>query len=119
VSHFFSRGDFEPVEIAPGVRARVLARGSLMFSLIEIDEAAESSLHHHPEEQMGLVLEGAFERHQGGEVRVLREGDGFYVPPDVVHGGRAIEGPVRILDVFTPPRDVSVRVDVEENARRG
>jgi quercetin dioxygenase-like cupin family protein len=109
VADLFCAADFEAAEIAPGIRTRVLSRGSLMFSLIELDEGAFSSLHRHPEEQMGLVLEGTFERHQDGEVRLLGPGDGFYVPPGAVHGGRAIGGPCRILDVFTPPRDVSVR----------
>jgi quercetin dioxygenase-like cupin family protein len=53
---------------------------------------------------MGLVLEGTFERHQGDEVKLLHEGDGFYVPPNVSHGGRAVGGRCRILDVFSPPR---------------
>ena len=53
----------ELIEIAPGVRTRVLIRGELMFSLVEIDEGAESPIHDHPEVQMALVLEGAFERH--------------------------------------------------------
>jgi quercetin dioxygenase-like cupin family protein len=105
MTNFFSPDDFGPaIEIAPGVRTRPLARGSLMFSLVELDDGSVSPLHSHPEEQMGLILEGSFERQQGGEVRVLNEGDGFYVPPNVEHGGRALGGTCRILDVFTPPR---------------
>jgi quercetin dioxygenase-like cupin family protein len=106
-TNFFSSDDFGPaIEIAPGVRTRPLARGSLMFSLVEIDDGSVSPLHSHPEEQMGLILEGSFERRQGDEVRVLNEGDGFYVPPNVEHGGRAVGGGTcRILDVFTPPRE--------------
>lgn len=106
MSNLFSADEFsETIHIAPGVRTRVLIRGDLMFSLVELDEGAESPIHNHPEVQMGLVLEGAFERHQGEEVKILRAGDGFYVPPDVPHGGRAVEGgPCRILDVFSPPR---------------
>ncbi len=105
MSNFFTDADFSDlIEIAPGVRTRVLIRGDLMFALVEIDAEAESPIHDHPEVQMGLVLEGAFERHQGDEVQLLRQGDGFYVPPDVPHGGKAIGGRCRILDVFSPPR---------------
>lgn len=115
MTNFFTPDDFgPPIEIAPGVRTRVLARGSLMFSLVELDEDSVSPLHSHPEEQMGMILEGAFERHQGGELQVLRAGDGFYVPPNVEHGGRAVGGPCRILDVFTPPRGSYLR---EEGSR--
>jgi quercetin dioxygenase-like cupin family protein len=106
VSDLFTSDDFsDPIDIAPGVRTRVLTRGALMFSLVEIEDGAESPIHHHPEVQMGLVLEGAFERRQGDDTKLLQAGDGFYVAPDVPHGGRAVGGRCRILDVFSPPRD--------------
>jgi quercetin dioxygenase-like cupin family protein len=104
MSDLFTNDDFsEVIDIAPGVRTRVLTLGTLMFSLVELDDGAESPIHHHPEVQIGLVLEGAFERRQGDEVKLLQAGDGFYVP-DVPHGGRAV-GRCGILDVFSPPRD--------------
>lgn len=107
---FFTSDDFSnPIEISPGVRTRVVTRGQLMFSLVELEEDAESGIHHHPEVQMGLVLSGEFERIQGDHTQILREGDGFYVPPNVPHGGRAVNGPCRILDVFTPPREAYLR----------
>jgi quercetin dioxygenase-like cupin family protein len=103
--YFFTPADFGPeIELGDGVRIRVLARGSLMFSLVEIDDGVTTPTHGHPEEQMGFVLEGAFDRVQGDERRVLQKGDGFYVPPHVEHGGTATGGPCRLLDVFTPPR---------------
>ncbi len=81
MSDLFTSDSFSPlIEIAPGVRTRVLTRGNLMFSLVEIDEGATSPIHHHPEVQMGLVLEGSFNRRQGGEEKLLQAGDGFYVP---------------------------------------
>ena len=101
---FFTQDDFSAlIEIAPGVRTRTLTRGQLMFSLVEIDDGCSSPIHHHPEVQMGMVLEGTFERHHGGEMRFLHKGEGFYVPPNVEHGGRALGGRCRILDVFSPP----------------
>jgi quercetin dioxygenase-like cupin family protein len=110
VSNLFTNDDFSNlIEIAPGVRTRVLTRGNLMFSLVELDDGAVSAIHHHAEVQMGLVLEGEFERRQGDEVRLLRTGDGFYVPPNVPHGGRALGGRCRILDVFSPPRERYVK----------
>ena len=75
-----------------------------MFSLVELDEGASTPIHSHAEEQMGLILEGSFERFQNGETVLLHAGDGFHVPPHVEHGGTAVGGPCRILDVFTPPR---------------
>ena len=110
MTNLFTSDDFsDPIEISPGVRTRVLTRGELMFSLVELDDGAVSGIHDHPEVQMGLVLEGTFERQQGDETKTLRTGDGFYVPPNVPHGGRAVGGRCRILDVFSPPRERYVR----------
>jgi quercetin dioxygenase-like cupin family protein len=116
VSDLFTSDDFSDlIEISPGVRTRVLTRGNLMFSLVEIDDGAESPIHHHPEVQMGLVLEGSFNRRQGNEVKLLHVGDGFYVPPDVPHGGQAVGGRCRILDVFSPPRERYVKESSESS----
>jgi quercetin dioxygenase-like cupin family protein len=110
VSDLFTGDDFsDPIDISPGVRTRVLVRGNMMFSLVELEDGAESPIHHHPEVQMGLVLEGSFDRRQGDDRKVLNAGDGFYVPPDVPHGGRAVGGRCRILDVFSPPRERYVK----------
>ena len=110
MSNLFTSDDFSDlIEISPGVRTRVLVRGELMFSLVELDDGAVSPIHDHPEVQMGLVLEGTFERRQGDETKTLETGDGFYVPPNVPHGGRAVGGRCRILDVFSPPRERYVR----------
>jgi quercetin dioxygenase-like cupin family protein len=110
MSNLFSGEDFsDPIEISPGITTRVLVRGELMFSLVELEEGAVSAIHQHPEVQMGLVLAGSFERRQGDEVKVLNAGDGFYVPPNVPHGGTALGGRCRILDVFSPPRERYVK----------
>lgn len=106
MTYFFRPQDFSPpIEIAPGCRTRVVVGGNrIMFSFVEIDAGAMTPIHNHPEDQMGYVLEGTFERHQGGQVEVLHAGDVFFTPGGVEHGGRAVGGPCRILDVFSPPR---------------
>lgn len=93
------------IEICPGCTTRVIVGGPrLMFSFVEIEEGVATPLHSHPEDQMGLILEGRFERRQGGDVAVLGPGDVFFTPGSVEHSGRALDGRCRLLDVFTPPR---------------
>jgi quercetin dioxygenase-like cupin family protein len=75
-----------------------------MFSVVELDEGVMTEIHHHPEDQMGYILEGTFERHQGDEIALLKAGDVFFTPGGTPHGGRALGGRCRILDVFSPPR---------------
>jgi quercetin dioxygenase-like cupin family protein len=105
MSDLFKHEDFSaPIELSPGVTTRVISRGNIMFSLVQIADGVQTEIHSHPEVQMGLILKGAFERQQGDEVQLLGQGDGFYVPPNVPHGGRAVGGDCEILDVFVPPR---------------
>jgi quercetin dioxygenase-like cupin family protein len=40
----------------------------------------------------------------GDETKVLNEGDGFFVPPNVEHGVKALK-PGILLDVFNPCRE--------------
>ncbi|GIW56714.1 MAG: hypothetical protein KatS3mg082_3118 [Nitrospiraceae bacterium] len=60
-------------------------------------------LHRHPHRQTTYVESGVFEVEIGGEKAVLRAGDGFFVPPDVMHGAVALEAG-SLIDVFTPAR---------------
>ena len=104
--YFFRPKDFgAPIEICPGCTTRVVVGGDrIMFSFVEIEGGVMSTIHSHPEDQMGVILEGTFERHQGGQIELLQKGDVFFTPGGVEHGGRAIGGRCRILDVFSPPR---------------
>jgi quercetin dioxygenase-like cupin family protein len=61
--------------------------------------------HRHPHEQAGYVLSGRVRFTIGGETRVLGPGDMFLVPPDVPHAVSSVDGPARVLDVFSPVRE--------------
>jgi len=41
----------------------------------------------------------------GGERRIVRQGDVYHVPSRVPHSANVSGGPVRVLDVFAPPRE--------------
>lgn len=46
-------------ELAPGVTTRIFAGEQAMLSVVEIAPGAEGVMHHHPEEQWGVLLEGS------------------------------------------------------------
>jgi quercetin dioxygenase-like cupin family protein len=93
---------FQPVD---GCRMRTPHGKNLMLSYLEMDAAAEVPLHHHPHEQGGVVLSGRLELTIGDETRILEPGSIFLIPSDVPHRARAIDGPVRVLDAFSPIRE--------------
>lgn len=90
--------------LAPGITTCVFWGEKLMLSFVEVEPNTESPLHSHPEEQWGVLLEGEWERTQGGESRLMRRGDFWYTPGGVEHGGHTFDKPARILDIFSPPR---------------
>ena len=102
---FVDWSTIRPYELAPGVRIRTPYGRNIMLSLLEMDNAAEVPLHSHPHEQAGMLLEGRMELTVGDETRVLEPGMSYFVPPDVPHGAKAVDGPIKTLDVFSPIRE--------------
>ena len=50
-------------------------------------------------------MEGRLRFRIGSEEQVAGPGDAFIIPPNVVHWGVVEEGPARVLDIFSPPRE--------------
>ncbi len=93
------------VAAGPGSRRRVrLSRPELMQVEFAFEAGAVGALHSHPHVQASYVAEGRFEVTIGDTVTVLGEGGSFIVPPDVVHGVKALTAG-RLVDCFTPRRD--------------
>jgi quercetin dioxygenase-like cupin family protein len=108
----FIEWDQVPVlELSPGVRIRTPSGQHLMLSLVEFDAGAVVPAHSHPHEQAGMVLEGRMRFTIGAQSRIVEPGGSYIVPPDVPHSAAAVDGPVRTLDIFSPPREDYVRGD--------
>ena len=91
-------------ELAPGLTTRIFAGEHAMLSVVSFAPNAEGQLHHHPEEQWGLLLEGSAIRVQGEEEIAVRKGDFWRTPGNVPHTMRAGPNGARVLDIFSPPR---------------
>ncbi|MEX5729136.1 quercetin dioxygenase-like cupin family protein [Rhodovulum iodosum] len=92
-------------ELAPGLSTRIFAGDHAMLSVVSFAPGAEGKVHHHPEEQWGVLLEGSATRIQGGEEIAVRKGDFWRTPGNVPHTMRAGPEGARVLDIFSPPRD--------------
>ena len=91
-------------ELAPGLTTRIFAGEQAMLSIVSIAPNGEGTLHHHPEEQWGVLLEGSAIRVQGGEEIPVTKGDFWRTPGHVPHTMRAGSEGARVLDIFSPPR---------------
>jgi quercetin dioxygenase-like cupin family protein len=92
-------------ELAPGVTTRIFPGEQAMVSVVRIEPGASGTLHHHPEEQWGLVLEGSAVRIQGDQEIDVKKGDFWRTPGNVPHTMRAGPDGTVVLDIFAPPRD--------------
>jgi quercetin dioxygenase-like cupin family protein len=91
-------------ELGPGLSTRIFAGEHAMLSVVTIAPNAEGQLHHHAEEQWGVLLEGSAVRVQGGEEIPVGKGDFWRTPGNVPHTMRAGPEGARVLDIFSPPR---------------
>jgi unsaturated pyranuronate lyase len=102
---FVSSDEIAKLEIFPGGFAALASGERMMLSFLDMADGTEIPVHSHPHEQAGVMLTGRLRLVIDEEARVLGPGDAYIVPSDVVHSGEVVEGPVRVLDVFSPPRE--------------
>ena len=76
-------------ELGPGLSTRIFAGEHALLSVVTIAPNAQGQLHHHPEEQWGVLLEGSAVRVQGGEEIPVKKGDFWRTPGNVPHTMRA------------------------------
>jgi quercetin dioxygenase-like cupin family protein len=93
---------FSPLE---GFTMQSITGGKLMANWVTIDPNREMPRHHHPHEQLGIMLEGMLELTIGDETRLVRAGDAYTIPPNLPHNARTLDEGCVVLDIFTPPRE--------------
>ena len=101
---FISPEELATIELFPEAHSKLATGKHIMLSFLEMQDGAEVPEHSHPEEQAGLVLEGELLLRIGGDEKILVVGDAYLVPPNVVHSAKVVKGPMRVLDIFGPPR---------------
>lgn len=97
--------DFKVLEPVPGFLIRAVWGERLMLSHVTLQPNTVAFAHSHPQEQMGIMLEGEFKMTIGEETRLLKKGDMYLVPANVTHSGITHAEGALILDVFSPPRE--------------
>lgn len=91
--------------LADGIETRIFPGDQAMLSVVSFEPMSEGSIHSHPEEQWGVLLEGSGTRIQDGVEVPVGQGDFWRTPGKVEHGFRAGPDGAKVLDVFAPPRE--------------
>ncbi|MBN8939613.1 MAG: cupin domain-containing protein [Rhizobiales bacterium] len=97
-------GDVPWQDLGGGVKRKILCYdASVMLVRVVFETGAVGAAHHHPHIQCTLVASGRFEMTIGGVKRILKAGDSFIVPTDVVHSALCLEAG-ELVDTFAPMR---------------
>ena len=107
MENFFNINDMEAGierQLGEGITTRIYSGDQAMVSVVRFEPNAVGTLHHHPEEQWGMMIEGAATRVQGDMEILVTKGDFWRTPGDVPHTMRAGPEGAVIFDVFAPPR---------------
>src|ERR1051326_6656786 len=98
---FINAGSISWDTVADGVQRKILGYDDqVMMVHIRFEKGAIGTLHHHVHRQVSYVESGSFEVTIDGKKDILRQGDCFFVAPDLVHGVVALEKG-SLVDVFT------------------
>ena len=105
---FIKTADVEWEAPDTGITRQVLGYdGALMLVRVVFETGAIGTEHSHPHRQVSYVCKGAFEVTIDGETTTIREGDSFFVEPDLLHSAVCLEAG-ELLDVFAPARETFV-----------
>ncbi len=110
---FYKLDEVKAFSPLAGFQMQSVTGGDMMANWVRIDPNSEMPRHHHPQEQLGVMLEGHLELTIGNDTRMLAPGDAYTIPGDVPHHARTIEDGCLVLDIFSPPREDYARMAKE------
>lgn len=102
---FFENDAVELEKVDNGVSRKIMAYDeNLMLVKVFFKTGGIGTIHQHKHSQITHVESGVFEVEIDKEKKVLKAGDAFYIPPNIMHGAVCIEAGT-LIDVFSPMRE--------------
>ncbi len=94
----------EHEELNPLIGREMVVGEKIMLARVLMKKGAHVPLHHHHNEQVTYILEGALKFAIDDKEIVVRAGEVLCIPSNMPHEAWALEDTVD-LDVFDPPRE--------------
>ncbi len=92
-------------QVDTGIKRKIMTWDqNLMLVKVAFEKGGVGTLHQHYHSQISHVESGVFEVEIADEKKILKAGDGFYIPPNTIHGAVCLEAGV-LIDVFSPMRE--------------
>lgn len=99
---FCFRKKLDKVDMGAGVIRQYLGQGQkLNAQHWDMADRSVVKLHKHKQEQFGYVIKGGFKMLIGKEKALLKAGDAYFIPANVLHEFTAV-GQTEAIDLFTP-----------------
>jgi quercetin dioxygenase-like cupin family protein len=76
----------------------------LMLVKVAFEKGGIGTTHKHPHLQISYIASGVFEITIDGKMKILKEGDVYFIPSDLLHGAVCLNDGV-LIDVFNPMRE--------------
>jgi len=95
--------DVEREKLNPLIEREMITGQEIMVARVFIKKGGHVPLHHHHNEQLTYILEGALKFAIDGKEIVVRAGEVLSIPSNMPHEAWGLEDTLD-LDVFTPPR---------------
>jgi quercetin dioxygenase-like cupin family protein len=96
--------DVEREQLNPHIDREMVVGDKIMLARVLMKKGAHVPMHHHHNEQVTYILQGALKFNVGGKEIVVHAGEVLCIPPNMPHEAWAQEDTVD-LDVFNPPRE--------------
>ena len=92
------------MELAQGAKNYIVSSERMTVSFVTLEPNIRIIPHRHEPEQMVIVNDGACDFVVDGKLYHLEEGDVLIIPSNVEHGNYSSERGLRMMEVFSPPR---------------
>jgi quercetin dioxygenase-like cupin family protein len=100
---YFRWQDVEIEKLTPLFERQLVVGEKVMLSRIVLRKGFVVPLHHHENEQISYILEGALKFWIDGREIVVGAGEVLCIPRNMPHKAEALEDTLD-LDIFVPPR---------------
>ena len=93
-------------QIAPGIRRFIFSLNRVMSIYFQIDPGVVIGQHSHPQEQMGMLIQGRMKWRIGDNETILQAPALYRVPSNEPHQVEVLGNETMIvLDIFSPVRE--------------
>ena len=90
---------------AEGIEMRVIQGERMTLAFFTIAQDSGIPEHTHPPRADRHGFEGQLQLMIAGEKRIVAPGGAYHIPSNATHSGLCVEGPVEVLEMFSPVRE--------------